>query len=69
MYIAIRYLRYEKKRKRKKEELRKQKYQEYLERIRQSFEDECEKQREIILENNVSIQDCMHRILNTDIIL
>lgn len=44
--------RYEKKRKRKKEELRKQKYQEYLERIRQSFEDECEKQREIILENN-----------------
>lgn len=56
--------RYEKKRKRKKEELRKQKYQEYLERIRQSFEDECEKQREIILENNVSIQDCMHRIEN-----
>ncbi|MFR5875177.1 MAG: type VII secretion protein EssC [Eubacterium sp.] len=55
---------YEKKKKKQKEELRQHKYKEYLERIKTSFADECAKQKEIYLENNVNIKECENRILN-----
>lgn len=55
---------YESKRKKKKEALRVEKYKEYLERIKQSFLEETEKQREIILENNVNNDECERRVLN-----
>lgn len=55
---------YEGKRKKKKEALRVEKYKEYLERIKKSFIEETEKQREILLENNVDNEECEHRVLN-----
>ena len=56
--------RYEKKRKRQKEALRQKKYTEYLMRIRDSFKEETDKQKEIIIENNVSVNECSDRITN-----
>lgn len=53
---------YDKKRKNQKEQLRKEKYNEYLKRIRDSLEEECKKQREIITENNVNIRECRNRV-------
>ena len=55
---------YEKKKKTQKEILRQEKYKEYLERIKKSFDDECAKQKQILLENNVGIDECENRILN-----
>lgn len=56
---------YEKKRKTKKEALRQEKYKEYLERIKTSFNEECAKQKQILLENSVDIKECESRIVNT----
>lgn len=56
---------YEKKRKAKKEALRQEKYNEYLERIKKSFIEETEKQKEILFENNVDNSECEKRIINT----
>lgn len=53
---------YEKKKKVQKEALRQEKYQEYLERIKASFSDECEKQKQILLENSVDVNECENRI-------
>lgn len=55
---------YEKKRKTKKEALRQEKYREYLERIKTSFNEECQNQKEIIIENNIDINECKTRITN-----
>ncbi len=56
---------YEKKKKTQKENLRQEKYKEYLERIKSSFNEECEKQKQILLENSVDINECENRIINT----
>ncbi len=56
---------YEKKKKTQKENLRQEKYKEYLERIKSSFNEECEKQKQILLENSVDIKECENRIINT----
>lgn len=56
---------YEGKRKRKKEALRQEKYKEYLERIKKSFVEETEKQKEILFENNIDNQECERRITST----
>ncbi len=55
---------YEKKNKTRKENQRQEKYKEYLERIKESFQNECEKQREIIIQNNISVEECERRISN-----
>lgn len=55
---------YEGKRKKKKEALRVEKYKEYLERIKKSFIEETEKQREIILENNIDNEECESRVIH-----
>ena len=55
---------YEKRRKVQKEYLRQVKYKEYLERVKQTFNDECIKQKEILLENNISIDECKNRIFS-----
>lgn len=55
---------YDKKRRKEKEILRQEMYKEYLARIKKSFEQECERQRDILIENNVSISDCEDRIVN-----
>lgn len=55
---------YEKKKKEQKEVLRQEKYKDYLERIKNSFNDECTKQKQILLENSVDINECENRILN-----
>ncbi len=54
-----------KKKKTQKENLRQEKYKEYLERIKSSFNEECEKQKQILLENSVDIKECENRIINT----
>lgn len=55
---------YEKRRKRKKEMLRQKRYHEYLDKIAVEIEEECERQKEIINENIVTIEECENRILN-----
>lgn len=55
---------YEKKKRTQKELLRQEKYKDYLDRIRKSFAEECLKQRQILLENSVSIEECANRIVN-----
>ncbi len=55
---------YEKKKKAKKEAMRLYKYRSYLDRLKSGFLEESVYQREIQLENVVSIEDCENRILN-----
>lgn len=55
---------YEKKHRNQKEALRQSKYKEYLGRIQESFEAEKQKQKQILLENNVGINTCIERITN-----
>ena len=55
---------HEKKRRKEKEAKRQEKYTEYLERIKNSFIEETEKQRQILTENNISIAECEKRIVN-----
>lgn len=56
---------YEKKKKLQKEALRQEKYKDYLCRIKSSFDDECAKQKQILLENSIDINECKSRIANT----
>lgn len=56
---------YEKKRKHKKEQLRQRKYREYLDRISSQINEACRLQEEILNENNITIQECEIRILET----
>lgn len=57
---------YDEKRRKKKEALRVEKYKEYLDRIKNSFIEETEKQRKIILENNISNEECERRVMSAD---
>ena len=54
---------YEKKKKTQKENLRQEKYKEYLERIKSSFNEECEKQKQILLENSVILKSAKTELL------
>ena len=55
---------YEKTRNKKKEDLRQKKYREYLNKMDSVIYEECVLQKEILNENNISIQECESRILN-----
>ena len=52
------------RRRRKKEKIRQEKYKDYLDRIAVVFNEEAEKQEEILRENHVPISDCINRIEN-----
>lgn len=54
--------RYEKNRNRKREKLRQEKYQEYLDVKRIGIDTECLHQREILLENHITLENCISRI-------
>jgi len=54
--------RYEKKKRHKKERKRQKKYVEYLNDIEAQIQDECMKQSSILLENYVSVAECVDRI-------
>jgi S-DNA-T family DNA segregation ATPase FtsK/SpoIIIE len=53
---------YDMRRRRKKEKVRQEKYKEYLDKITISFNEEAEKQEEILRENNVPVSDLIQRI-------
>ena len=57
---------YEAKKSAEKELLRQEKYKQYLDDIRKEILNESEKQKEIMLENYVSLDECKNRILNKD---
>nr|WP_263324544.1 type VII secretion protein EssC [Neobacillus sp. Marseille-Q6967] len=57
---------YDMRRRRKKEKIRQEKYKEYLDKITILFNEEAEKQEEILRENTVPITDLIHRIENVD---
>ena len=48
----------------KKEELRQQKYTEYIEEKRQTIKNEMEKQKQALLENNITLDECAKIVLN-----
>ncbi len=54
--------RYEKRRKEKKEQIRQTKYREYLVKMRAAFAEEGAKQRDILFENTISIEECKERV-------
>lgn len=54
---------YESRRNRKKEAKRQKKYREYLEKVEADIGDECSRQKEILKENIVSVQECEDRII------
>lgn len=56
--------RYQKKQQKKKEELRQQKYTEYIEEKRQTIKNEMEKQKQALLENNITLDECAKIVLN-----
>ncbi|SDM84863.1 type VII secretion protein EssC [Bacillus sp. OK048] len=53
---------YDRRRRRKKEKVRQEKYKEYLDKIAVMFNEESEKQEEILRENHVPITDLISRI-------
>ena len=53
---------HEAKKRDKKEKLRQSKYSDYLKEVRKQIEAECAKQVEILLENHVTVDDCVMRI-------
>ena len=55
---------YDMRRRRKKENKRQEKYKAYLDRLAVKFNEECEKQEEILRENHVTIDNCIDRIKN-----
>ncbi|MGY3715143.1 type VII secretion protein EssC [Sutcliffiella cohnii] len=55
---------FDKRRRHKKEKIRQEKYKKYLDRFAVLFNEECEKQEEILRENHVPISDCVERIEN-----
>jgi S-DNA-T family DNA segregation ATPase FtsK/SpoIIIE len=54
--------RYEKRRQRRLEGVRQEKYREYLQTLADRFKNECAKQKEILLENHVTLGNCLDRI-------
>lgn len=56
---------FEKRNRRRKEEQRRKRYREYLEKTRQKIEEEGIRQRTILEENVVTLEDCIDRIRNT----
>jgi DNA segregation ATPase FtsK/SpoIIIE, S-DNA-T family len=54
--------RYEKKKKEKHEKLRQEKYKQYLQDMQQVVKNECRHQSEILLENHVTLDNCLSRI-------
>ena len=56
---------FEKRSRRKKEAERRQKYRAYIEEMRRSIEEECVRQRTILGENIVTLEDCIDRIRST----
>ncbi|WP_462410817.1 type VII secretion protein EssC [Neobacillus sp. Marseille-QA0830] len=58
--------RYDRRRRRKKEKLRQEKYKEYLDKIAIHFDEEIEKQEEILRENHVPVSDLVNRIDKVD---
>lgn len=57
---------YDMRRRRKKEKIRQQKYKEYLDKITVLFNEEAERQEEILRENTVPIPGLIHRIETVD---
>lgn len=57
---------FEKKRKKLKEAKRQEKYKAYLENIEKQIAEEKDRQKEIILENNITIEECIKRIEQKD---
>ena len=53
---------YDMRRRRKREKIRQEKYKEYLDRIAVLFNEESEKQEEILRENHVPLTELIHRI-------
>jgi S-DNA-T family DNA segregation ATPase FtsK/SpoIIIE len=53
---------YEKRKNKEAEEVRQKRYKEYLSKLRQDINNEAEKQREILYENNISPEECIARI-------
>ena len=56
--------RYQKKQKIKREKLRQEKYKSYIEDKRQAIKNEMEKQKQALLENNITLEECSKIILN-----
>ena len=56
---------YEKHRKKKKEKKRVKKYREYLAKVGEQINEECQIQKEISCENNITVNECEERIMNT----
>lgn len=56
--------RYQKKQRKKKEATRQQKYTEYIEEKRQTIKNEMEKQKQALLENNITLDECAKIVLN-----
>ena len=56
---------YERIHKKKKEKLRKEKYREYLAQVGEKISKECQLQKEISCENNITVNECEDRILQT----
>ena len=54
--------RYERKKSEEQEKIRQEKYKEYLLEIQKDIDEESQKQREILLENYVSLEECKDRI-------
>jgi DNA segregation ATPase FtsK/SpoIIIE, S-DNA-T family len=57
---------YDRRRKRKKEKIRQEKYKKYLDKFAVLFQEECEKQEEILRENFVPISEIVRRIEKVD---
>ncbi|TDL71159.1 type VII secretion protein EssC [Rhodococcus qingshengii] len=57
---------YDMRRRRKKEKVRQEKYKEYLDKITISFNEEAERQEEILRENHVPVTDLIQRIDKMD---
>ncbi|MGJ7922729.1 type VII secretion protein EssC [Neobacillus sp. LXY-4] len=55
--------RYEKRKKLKLEKMRHEKYQQYLADMNEVVKNECRNQREILLENHVTLENCLSRIM------
>ncbi|WP_068673722.1 type VII secretion protein EssC [Oceanobacillus sp. Castelsardo] len=57
---------FDRKRRRKKEKVRQEKYKQYLNKIAVLFNEEIEKQEEILRENHPPVTELIHRIENVD---
>lgn len=53
---------YDKRKRRKNEAVRQKKYSEYLQALEKTFSEECSEQSAILRENNITIEECIHRI-------